>query len=241
MCVESLTRGRGSAGHLNRNTATERTSTSGVLASDHADVALASDSSCASHAGRNGSSEGLVLHLGVTVASAVVTRKVLSDSDGLPVGTCATGVDHALVWASTIGVDLVNSHHDLGSVSYEIVVGMRMSYLTTSSDLRKGATVELHNLCSSGLDSIGASTKCLTAGSCGIATEASRVLLEGVAVCSVTRSVGVNTDRRTLATSISSSTDDGAVASHERRRSQKAESNNGRLSEVHAEPVRWIY
>jgi hypothetical protein len=119
-------------------------------------------------------------------------------------------------------------------LSWEVGV----SYLTTSSDLRKLATVELHDLGSTSLDGVVTSTKSLTASGCGIATEASRVLLEGVAASAVTRSGRVNTNGRALATSITGSANDRAVASHKRRGSQKAESNNGRLGEVHTEPVR---
>jgi hypothetical protein len=108
------TRSSGSGtSHLNRDTATERTSTSGVLATDHADVALTSDSTCAGHVGGDGSSEGKVLHLSVTVATTGVALEVLSDSDGLPVGTGTGSIDHAVVRTGTVGVDLVDSHHDL--------------------------------------------------------------------------------------------------------------------------------
>jgi hypothetical protein len=113
-----------------------------------------------------------------------------------------------------------------------------MTYLTTSCDLGKDATIELHNLSGTSLDDIVTATKSLTARSGSIATEASGVLLEGVAASAVTRSRWVNTDGRSLTTSIASSSNNCAVASHERRRSQKAEGNNGRLGEVHTEPVR---
>jgi hypothetical protein len=53
------------------------------------------------------------LHLRVPVTTTVVALEVLGDGDGLPVGTGTGGVDHALVRASTVAVDLVNSHHDL--------------------------------------------------------------------------------------------------------------------------------
>jgi hypothetical protein len=211
-----------SSGHLYRNTPTERSSACGVLASDHADTSLSSDCSCASHASWDLSSKREILHLSVPVASTVVALEVLADCDWLPVCASSCGVDHALVRTSTVGVDLVNSHHDL----------------TTGCDLRKNAAVELHDLSSAGLDGVVTSTKSLTASGCGIATEASRVLLEGVAVGAITRSGWVDTNGRSLTTGIASSSNDGAVASHERRRSQKAESNNGRLGEVHTEPVR---
>jgi hypothetical protein len=218
---------------LDWDTATEGTSTSGVLATDHADVALASDGTCAGHASWDRGSEGKILHLSVPVTATGVALEVLGDSDWLPVGSCTCGVDHALVWASTVGVDLVNSHHDLESVSHDSVDWRMMSYLTTSSDLRKCAAVHCHDLCGASIDGIVASTKGLTASSCGVATEASRVLLEGVAASAVTRSGGVNTDGRTLTTGISCSANDGTVASHERRGSHKAESNNGGSREVH--------
>jgi hypothetical protein len=208
--------------HLDGNTPSERSSTGRVLASDHADTGLSSNCSCASHAGWDLSSKREILHLSVPVASTVVALEVLADCDWLPVCASSCGVDHALVRTSTVGVDLVDGHHDL----------------TTGCDLRKNAAVELHDLSSAGLDGVVTSTKSLTASGCGIASEASRVLLEGVAVGAITRSGWVDTNGRSLTTGITSSSNDGAVASHERRRSQKAESNNGRLGEVHTEPVR---
>jgi hypothetical protein len=208
--------------HLYGDTPSERSSTGRVLASNHADSSLSSYCSCASHASWDFSSKREILHLSVPVASTVVALEVLADSDWLPVCASSCGVDHALVRTSTVGVDLVNSHHDL----------------TTGCDLRKNAAVELHDLSSAGLDGVVTSTKSLTASGCGIATEASRVLLERVAVGAITRSGWVDTNGRSLTTGIASSSNDGAVASHERRRSQKAESNNGRLGEVHTEPVR---
>jgi hypothetical protein len=109
--------GGGGATHLDRNTASEGSSTSGVLAADHADIALACDCSCACLAGGDGCGEGKILHLGVPVTPTVVARKVLSDSEWLPVCASTCGIDHALVWASTVAVDLMNSHHDLKRIS----------------------------------------------------------------------------------------------------------------------------
>jgi hypothetical protein len=79
----------------------------------------------------------------------------------------------------------VNSHHDLESVSRDTVDWRMMSYLTTGSDLGKCAAVHSHDLGGTSSDVVGASTKGLTACSCGVATEASRVLLEGVAASSI--------------------------------------------------------
>jgi hypothetical protein len=92
----------GGTGHLDWDTATEGTSTSRVLATDHADVARTSDSTCAGHARRDGGSERKILHLSVLVAATSVTLEVLGNGDGLPVGSSTCGVDHALVWASTV-------------------------------------------------------------------------------------------------------------------------------------------
>jgi hypothetical protein len=210
---------RSGASHLHRNTATEGTSTSGVLATDHADVALSSNSAGASLGSVDLDVKRLVLQLGVGVAATVVTLEVLGDSHRNPVGTGTSGVDHALVRTSTVGVDLVNGHHER----------------TASGDLRKSGAVELHDLSGTGLDVVVTSTEGLTANSCGITTEASGVLLEGVAVCSVTRSGGIDTDGRASTAGITSSLDDGTVASHESRGGQKAEGNNGGLGEVHFE------
>lgn len=224
---EELTSGSGTGGstsgggssssssHLNGDTATERSSTSGVLATDHADVALASDSSCAGHASGHRDSEGKILHLSVPVAATVVAGKVGGDSGGLPVGTSTSSVDHASVGTGTVRVDLVNSHHDRA----------------TSRDLRKSGAVELHDLSSTSRDVVVTSTECLTASVCGVATEASGILLEGVAVGTVTRSVGVDTDGGTGTSCITSSLDDGSVASHEGRGSQKADGDGGNLGE----------
>lgn len=162
------------------------------------------------------------MHLGVLVATTSIALEILGHGDGLPVGARASGVDHAGVWSGTVRVDLVDSHHDLA----------------TSRHLRKSAAVHLHDCSGSSLDVVVTSTKSLTAGSSGIAAEASGVLLEGVAASAVTRSGWVDTDGRTLATSITGSTNDSAVASHKRRGSQKAEGNNGGFGEVHSEPVR---
>jgi hypothetical protein len=161
--------------------------------------------------------EGKVLHLSVPVAATVVTLKVLSDGHGNPVGTGTGGIDHALVRTCTVRVDLVDGHHESAA----------------SSDLREGLAVELHNLSGSGLDVVVTATESLTADSCGITTEAGGVLLEGVAVCAVTRSVGINTDSRASTAGITSGLDDGTVASHKSRGSQEAEGNNGALCEVH--------
>jgi hypothetical protein len=215
--------GSGGGSHLNGNTASKGPSTSGVFAADHADTCLPCDLSCASHSSGDRGCEGKVLHLSVAVTSTIAALKVLGDSDGLPVRASACGIDHALVRTSTIGVDLVDGHHDLA----------------TSGDLRKGSTAHGHHRSSSGSDVVVTSTKSLSTSGGGIATEPGGVLLEGVAASAVTRSGGVDTDRRSLTTSIAGCSDDGCVAGHERRGSQKAESsNNGGLGEKHTEPVR---
>jgi hypothetical protein len=200
---------------LNWNTATEGSSTSGVLATNHADVALTSDGTRAVHARGDRGSEGEILHRSVFVTSTSVTIEVLGDSDGLPVGSRSCGVNHALVRTGTVGIDLVNSHHDLEIVSLDSEKCVVLSYLTTSSDLRKCAAVHLHDLCGASVDGVVASTKSLAASSCGIAFEASRILLEGVAASAVTRSGRDNTDGRTLTAGVTSSADDGSVAGHE--------------------------
>lgn len=215
-------RSSSSTSHLNWDTATEWTSTSGVLAADHADIRLSSNGSCAGLTGRDLSSKREILHLSVPVSSTSVALKVLADSDWLPVSTSSGCIDHALVGTRSITVDLMNSHHDL----------------STSGDLRESATVELHDLGGTRLNVVVASTKSLTTRGSSIATEASGVLLERVAACTIARSGWDDTNSRTLTTSIASGTDDCTVASHERRRSQKAKGNNGRSGEVHSEPVR---
>jgi hypothetical protein len=114
---------------------------------------------------------------------------------------------------------LVDCHHDLAA----------------SRNLRKSGAAEGHDLSGTGLDVVVTSAECLTAGVCGCATETGGILLEGVSVGTVTRSVGVNTDGGTVTACITGSTDDSSVASHEGRGSQKAEGNNGGLGEVHVE------
>jgi hypothetical protein len=103
--------------------------------------------------------------------------------------------------------------------------------LTTGGDLRKSGAVELHDLSSTSRDVVVTSTECLTASVCGIATEASGILLEGVSVGAVTRSVGVDTNGRTSTSCITDSLDDSSVASHEGRGSQKADGDGGDLGE----------
>jgi hypothetical protein len=49
-----------------------------------------------------------------------------------------------------------------------------------------------HDHCGTSLDIVGSSTKGLTASSCGITLEAGRILLEGLATCTITWSVWVN-------------------------------------------------
>jgi hypothetical protein len=215
-------RGGGGGDHLHWNTSAERSCTSGVLAAYHADAGLSSDCSGAGHSSGNGGGERKILHLGVAVAATIAALEVLSDGDGRPVCPSTSCVDHALVWSRTVRVDLVDSHHDL----------------TAGGDLRESGAVDLHDRCGTGLDCIVASTEGLTAAVCGITTESSRVLLEGVAVGAVTRSGWVDSNSGSSATSITSSTDDSSVASHEGGGSQKAEGNNGGLGEVHTEPVR---
>jgi hypothetical protein len=162
--------------HLDRNTSTEGTGTSGVLAADHADIALSSNGTSASLISRDGSGERKILHLLVVVAATGIAVDVLSDLDRGPVGTRAGGIDHAGVRTSTVTVDLVKSHHDL----------------TALGDLGKGRAVLGHDCCGAGLDVVVASAEGLTAGSSGITLEASGILLERVAPRAVTGSSGIN-------------------------------------------------
>ena len=106
---------------------------------------------------------------------------------------------------------------------------------TAGGDLRQSTAAHGHDLSSAGLDIVVACAESLTASRCGIATEAGRVLLEGVAVGTITRSGGIHTNGRASAAGIANSLDNRTVASHESRGSHKAESNNGRLGEVHIE------
>jgi hypothetical protein len=106
---------------------------------------------------------------------------------------------------------------------------------TASRDLRQGTATHGQDLSSACLDIVVTSAESLTASRCGIATEAGRILLEGVAVGTITGSGRNHTDGRASAAGIANGLDDCTVASHESRRSHEAESNNGGLGEVHIE------
>jgi len=45
-------------------------------------------------------------------AVGVGSWNVGSDGHRLPVGSCSSGIDHALVWTSAVTVNLVKSHRD---------------------------------------------------------------------------------------------------------------------------------
>jgi len=166
----------GGGGHLDRHTSTERTSTSGVLATDHADTGLSSNSTSASLVSRDGGSEREILHLLVVVAATGIAVHVLGDLDRGPVGTRAGCVDHAGVGARTVTVDLVKSHHELAA----------------RRDLGKSVAAHGHHCGGAGLDVVVACTESLTAGGGGITLEAGGILLERLASRAVTGSSRVN-------------------------------------------------
>lgn len=168
-----------STSHLDRDTTTEGSSTGRVLASDHAHVALAGNGTRAGLVGRDSDTKGQV-HLGLGIVAATgIAINVLGDLNRHPVGARASGVDHARVRTGSVTVDLVDGHHER----------------TASGDLRKSRAVELHDFLGASLDVVGASAQGLAASVSSIASEARRVLLEGVAARSIARSVGVNCKR----------------------------------------------
>jgi len=193
--------------HLDWDTATEGTGTSSVLALNHADVVLASDSTSASLASWDSSLEWEIDSL--CVGTAVLAGNLGGDINVGPVTASAVGVDLAAVWAGTVTVDLMESHHDGAALG----------------DLWEGGAIVVHDGLGTGLNIILATTEGLST-SCGIVTlEASGILLEWVPLGSVTWGSWVNSNGGTLSTSITNSLDNGTVASNELGSSEKRKRN----------------
>jgi len=189
--------------HLDWDTATEGTGTSSVLALNHADVVLASDGTSASLASWDSSLEWEIDSL--CVGTAVLASNLGGDINVSPVAASAVGVDLAAVWAGTITVDLMESHHD-GA---------------TLGDLWEGVAIVGHDSLGPGLNIILAATEGLTASSGVVTLEASGILLEWVPLGSVTWGSWVNSNGSTLSTSVTNCLDNGTVASNELGSSEK--------------------
>jgi len=208
--------GAATSGHLDWDTATEGASTSSVHAADHADVVDASDVSTAGLASWDSSLEWQINSLGV--ASAVLASNLGGDLHVDEVAAITGGVDLAGVWSGTVTVDLVESHGDCSAWR----------------DLGELIAVHGQDSLRSGSDVVLTATEGLTA-SCGVvALEAGGVLLEGITLGPITRSVGINANGRTGTTFVTNSLDNGTMASHKLGGSD--ESNEGRF-EKHPDPA----
>jgi hypothetical protein len=126
----------GGVGHLDWDTATERTCTGSVHAADHADVVLSSNVSAAGLASWDGGLEWQINSLGI--ASAVLASNLGGDLHVDEGRSITGGIDLASVWASTVTVDLMKSHGDL----------------STGGDLGKSSTHHGHNSLGSSNDII---------------------------------------------------------------------------------------
>jgi hypothetical protein len=96
---------------------------------------LASDCASASGASWYG---GLERYIGSPrLAAAIVTRNLLGDVNSLPVSSGASGINHAVVWTSTVPVNLVDGHCDLatGRDLWELAIGHGQNGLSTCLDV----------------------------------------------------------------------------------------------------------
>lgn len=183
------------ANHLNRNNTTKRTSPSRVLATNQADVVLASNLTGALLVGGNSGGKRMI-GFSASIVTATVPLNVLGNLDVLPGLGSAIRVNHAGVGAGTIAVDLVQSHLDVA----------------TLRDLGKLATHLGHDSLRTRFDIVVTGTNRLTHSLCGLTSETSGILLERVSTGSISRSAGVNTQSHALATSVADSVGDDAVS-----------------------------
>lgn len=145
---------------------------------------------------------------GTNPVATVLAGNVGGDINVGPCGSSAVGVDHTLVGAGTVTVDLVNGHLDLA----------------TGSDLRKHVTGLSHDGLGAGLKVVGAGANSLANGICGVTLETGAVLLEGVAAGSVTGSRAVDAESHAGAACGSSGPDDGTVSVDEGNESEESSS-----------------
>jgi hypothetical protein len=103
----------GSVGHLDWDTATERTGTGCVHAANHADVVRTGNVSAACLASWDGGLEWQIDSL--CVAAAVLAGNLGGDRHVGEGRSITSGIDLASVWASTVTVDLMKSHGDLST------------------------------------------------------------------------------------------------------------------------------
>jgi len=207
LCGLNITLSSGTRSHLDWDTATEWTGASGVLALDHADVVLAGNGTSATLASWDSGLEGKIDGLGV--ATAVLASNLCGDLHVSPGAASGVSVDGTAVWAGTVAVDLVESHHDG----------------TALRDLGEGVSVHGHDGLGASLNIILATAESLTASICVVTLEASGILLEWVPFGSVTWGGWVNSDGGSSSTSITNSLDNGTVTSNELGSSKKRKCN----------------
>lgn len=143
--------------------------------------------------------------------AGVLARNGDRDVDVGPGGASSITVDHAVVGATAVTVDLVDGHVD-GA---------------TGTDLGKLVTSGGHDGLGASLQVVGASTDGLAEGVGGLALEAGGIGLEGIATGSVTRSAEINTEGHASATELAGSADDGTVASHQVGGGKDSSSSDG--------------
>lgn len=182
--------------HLNRNDTTKWASSSRVLATDHADIALASNIASALLVGGNSSNKRMVSGVASVVTATLVTVNILGNLDVLPGLRSAVRVDHASIRTGTVRINLMKGHGDL----------------TTRRNLGERSTVLRQNSLSATLNIVCTSSNGLADTLGSLATEASSILLEGIATSAVTGSRRDDSKSGARATSIANSVGDDAVA-----------------------------
>ena len=113
---------------------------------------------------------------GSGIASGAAARNIGNNLHVCPLGSGTGAIDHAAVWAGTITVDLVESHHDH----------------TTLGDLWHVSTVGSEHLRNLSSWVVVTTTKGLSAGIGSGVLESGGILLEWVSSGSITRGGGVN-------------------------------------------------
>lgn len=137
--------------------------------------------------------------------ATVLAGHVGGDINVGPLGGGTIGVDHAVVWASAVTVDLVDGHLDLAA----------------GYNLRKLLASLSHDGLGTGLEVIGAGADGLANGVSSVTLEASAVLLEGVATGAVTGRRGVDAQSHAGAAIGGGGLDDGTVAGDQGDKSEE--------------------
>lgn len=136
--------------------------------------------------------------------AAVVSGDVGGDLDVGPRLGGAVGVDHAVVGARAVAVDLVDGHLDLAA----------------GCDLGQLGAGLRHDGPGAGLQVVLAAAQGLAHRRSVVALEPCRVLLERIPAGAVPGSRAVNTEGHAGTTAGGSSLDDGTVAGHEGNKSE---------------------